>query len=119
MFRTRLVMTRDAIHGDSLRVMAVQTKVHREFLGFNRDRALSHIAVAFVALDSVAHVRGMLEHHVNFRIKPEHGLPGDILSLVGISREFLNFRIVGVNGFMAYHAGTHAWNSSIRALSCA
>ena len=75
--------------------------------------------MAFLAPNSIADVRGMLESDVYFRIKPEDGLPGDFLTFGGVGREFLNFLFIRGNGRMACHAKGDARNAGIRALSYA
>ena len=109
-------MTGNAVHIDSLRLMAAQAKAHRHVFGSHRYRALGYIAMALLAPNRIADVRGMLESDVHSRIKPEDGLPGDFLTFGGVGREFLNFRIIGGNGLMACHTKADARNSRIGSL---
>ena len=112
-------MTGNAVHIDSLRLVAAQAKAHRQVLGSHRYRAVGYIAMALLAANSIADVRGMLESDVRSRIRPEDGLPGDVLTFGGIGGEFLNFRIIGGNALMACHTKADAGNSGIRSLGYA
>ena len=75
--------------------------------------------MALLARDSIADVRGMLESHVDFGIKPVHALPGRFLPFGSVGREFLDFRFIGGNGLMACHAEGDTGNSGVRSLGYA
>lgn len=112
-------MTGNAVHVHSLRLMTVQAKVHRQILRAHRYRLLGQIAMARLAPNPIADVRGMIESDVYFRIKPEDGLPGNFLTFGSVGGEFLNFRMIGGNGHMACHTKADARNSGIRSLGYA
>src|ERR1035438_6464594 len=59
-------------------------------------------------------MRTMPESHVFRREKPVHRLPGDILSFVRVSGEFLDLGIVRGHRLMTGHAECDVGNSSVR-----
>ena len=109
-------MARHAIHRNILLLVAAHAKPHRVIHFSLCDGLLSHIAVAYGAIDSHADVRGVIELHMRRRLKAVHALPGNIFPARTVCGEFLNLRLVRGDHLMAGHAEIDAGDSRIGAL---
>src|ERR1700758_2062356 len=111
-----LVMTGCQINRYSFGSMAAQAKVHAQILRSNSNSLLRQITVTLLAIHSSVDMRGVPATDVPVGIGPVSALPGNIFSLVGISCELLDFRVVPRNPLVTCHAEADAGNSSIRSL---
>src|SRR5574337_620385 len=109
-------MTGDAIYRRLLLAMAIEAIAHRQVHGADSYGLLRQVAVALGARHASPNVRCVVELHMRRGLEPVDALPGDVFTSRQVSRDLLDFRLVGRDDLVAGHAEIDAGNARVRPL---
>jgi len=77
---------------------------------------LTDLPVTSCALQTGSNVRLVGIKRIRLRLDPVNSSPGRLLLALGVGRELLNFRALGLDRFVTTHAGGYVWNRRVRRL---
>ena len=109
-------MTDVAIHTNFLGLVAVDAPSHGLVYDAPHTVHLADRPVTSCAVDPSLNVRLVCVIRVRFRFDPVHALPGRLFFSRRERRELLNFRALGLDRFVATHAGVNVGNSCVSRL---
>jgi len=104
------IVTGHTIDGDASLLVTTDAKFHRVFHGSRRDSHVSNIAVAGRAVYLRLNMRSMVESNMRLFRPSKNTLPRNVLALVVIGANLLDFSVVRKCFFVASPASSDIGN---------